>query len=1023
MKLPVRVLAATLAWAWLATAAAAEILVNTFLDSRPLEGLEVKVDGRSLGFTGGQGDAAGPLAAGTHVLNVFKRGAKLAEYSFSVRDEQSAEISITFTDFDQPPVVTIDTYGAQDIDGLGTPGRVSGTITDAAGQPVAGATVRVEGADVETVSNLDGSFALAAPRGRRTLRVSHPDHEPVTRENFRIIANVGVAANVTLPPKSLDAVGTASTVATELDEVVVLGTYKPLGGLQGAVEQERFSAAITDAISIEEILRNGDSDVALALKRLVGVSVHGGRYAVVRGLDGRYISVTLNGALMPSTDPFRRDIQLDLFPSAILGGIEVQKSFTADLPGDTTGGVIRIDTRSMPEDPVNKLSLSMGYVSGVTGEAIAGYAGSDTDWIGMDDGLRELPAALRTASNNGLDLSVCQVDGQQNCVTREEAAALAGELPNIYNPYAQDASHDFGVAYAAGDRFDLEAGTLGVYGAASYGRNTDSRQDASINDLYSNSGNAGLRTARYTKDTVETMLNAYLVAGLQSDRGWEVLSKTTLLRDTEDITTLENGVNGEDLPLARTTLDWVERQFAAQQFQGKHVLPDLNEVSWRLGASQTRRLSPDRRTYNYLGGTLSPFTVERAYSDLSEDGLDFGLDYSLPLVLTATGLTRTLLKAGVLANQRTRDQELVRIGVRTGSNRDVDYGLDPETVLAPVNFRNDAFQLTGRSTDTDSYEAEQRATAAYLSTETSLGESVTVVAGARQDQYTIDLGFPNAAGTSAVAFESNELLPSLGLTYRPLTDVQLRAGYSATVSRPNITELAPSRFFDENDREFIGCPGCRPSTIDNLDVRAEYYFSEAGNVSLALFSKDIRDPLEVSVADASGSSTTALTFRNSPGASVSGIELDANQSLPIGEGMSLGLGGNVSFIRSEIELDDVGRRLESDPSRELQGQSPVLANVTLGLDHFPWSQKFTLAASYFDDRIDRVTRNTPSVYESGRVSLNVNYEKEFASGSTVRLKLGNVLDEPTEYTQGGHVIERYRTGREFLLTYALDFRT
>jgi hypothetical protein len=64
--------------------------------------------------------------------------------------------------------------------------------------------------------------------------------------------------------------------------------------------------------------------------------------------------------LMPSTDPMKRDVPLDLFPASVLGGISIQKSFTPDLPGDTTGGVIMMTTKDLPDGPTQKISATLG---------------------------------------------------------------------------------------------------------------------------------------------------------------------------------------------------------------------------------------------------------------------------------------------------------------------------------------------------------------------------------------------------------------------------------------------------------------------------------------------------------------------------------------------------------------------------------------------------------------------------------------------------------------------------------------
>ncbi len=980
-------------------ALAAELQLYTFLGANPLKGVEVELDGSNVGTTGSQGNLVHELTAGDHRLLLQKRGATLAEYSFSVTEGQNADISVTFATFNEEPEIAIETYAEGE---AGAPGVVSGYVTNTGTFAVAGATVSIDELGLSTTTDDVGAFKLEVPRGTYTLKVSHPDYETAVQDGFRVVANVGVEANITL--RTADS---GPDVAGAVEEVLVVGSYKPA---TSTVEVERMSTAVTDAISLDDLLRFGDSDVAASLKRIVGISVTGDRYAVVRGLDGRYISATLNGNLMPSTDPFRRDVQLDLFPSEILGGIEIQKNFSADLPGETTGGIIRMTTRGMPDEPVNRLSVTGGYVTGVTGDTIDTYEGSDSDFFGFDDGLRELPGAVRAATNGGRRFSICQIEGQQDCVSQQQAAALAAMLPNIYNPKTTTANPNFGLSYTLGRPFELDSGALGLYGSVSYDQKTSSRQDASIDDLD--------RASDYSWDVVSTAVNAYLYAGYEANAGWSVSGKTIILRDSEDRTSVESGFDkNEGNNFTEVTLEWVERQFLAQQFEGSVFLFNDHKLEWRAGVSQTSRYSPDRRSYLYLGDSLAISTVERSYADLTEDGLDFGLDYSLPI--TFSDSIDTNFKFGVLANTRDRDVELVRLGVRQGSNP-IDLNQDLESLLTRENFENDAFRLNARSASTDSYTAEQTSTAAYVNSETSFGEALTVVAGVRKDDFSLDLDFPNAPN-SPVSQESNEVLPAVAVIYRLGDDWQFRGGYSATVSRPNITELAPSRFYDENGREYIGCPTCVASTIDNFDFRAEYYFGDKDSASLALFYKDISDPMERSVADGSGSATSALTFRNNEAAKVSGIELDASKTLFDGLDHGLSLSGNVALISSEITLDDVGQRLEIDPKRDLQGQSPFLANLQLNYDHYTSGQKATLLLNYFDDRIDVVTRNQPSIMEAGRLLVNINYEKQVGDSGKVKFKAKNLLDAKTEYTQGGRVIESYRKGIEFSLGYSMDF--
>jgi TonB-dependent receptor len=1014
------------------TSHAAELLVNTFLEGRPFSGVEIELDGRPVGETGSNGEVTVALSAGRHALDLLKNGIPMADYSFSVAEGESAEISVTFGDFTSDPEFTLATFDASEPRATedGVPGTIAGEVLGAGGQPIVGAQVRVAETGASTVTDEEGLFELSLPRGVYTLIAQQEGFKTVERPDVRVVANIGLAATIRMQPEidptaqAAEAAPAAAPGAAYDEEVVVYGVFR---NDSSAATVEKFSVAITDAISIDDLLRSGDSDVASALRRLVGVSVTDGRYAVVRGLDGRYIAATLNGNLMPSTDPFRRDVQLDLFPADILSGIQIQKTFSADLPGDTTGGIIRIATRGMPDAYINKLSGSLGATSGVTGKDVQTYSGGDDDRLGFDDGTRELPGVVRAVSNNGQQISVCQIEGQQGCVQASEAAAAANALPNTWRLGNETAAPNFDLTYTLGNVFERSTGTLGLYGTASYGREYASELDGRVDDSRTLSDR--------DRDSVNTLLNGYFVVAFKSQNDWEVSSKTMVLRDTEDTTTFERGTDKvEDQDFSETTLSWIERQFIAQQVEGKALFfgddaGEGHELAWRIGYSQTDRYAPDRRSYRTRGPLVDLGSVQRSYSDLTEEGLDLGLDYTLPYT-RQWGAQEVFgnLRFGVLANRRDRDTELIRLGyqIRSGGPA-LDQNI--EDVLAPENFEADGVRLISRTAPTDSYTAEQMATAAYLSAEANLGTAWTVVAGLRQDRYEVDLEYPNATTVPPGNLDSNELLPALAMIYRPQAQWQLRLGYSATVSRPNITEISRSRFYDENDRLFFGgCESstqteCLPSFIDNFDARAEYYFGDNDSVSIAFFYKEIDDPLEVSLPQASGSANIgSFAFSNGDSATIEGIEIDAVKTFLSREDYSLQVSGNVAFIDSKTELSAAAAQQEGTGSRDLQGQSPLLANLQLSLDHFAWNQKFTLLVNHFDDRIDRAARGAlDSIFEAARTTVNVSYEKGITEQSTLTLRAKNLLDEDITFTQNGRVIESWRDGVEFSLGYSWDF--
>ena len=215
------------------------------------------------------------------------------------------------------------------------------------------------------------------------------------------------------------------------------------------------------------------------------------------------------------------------------------------------------------------------------------------------------------------------------------------------------------------------------------------------------------------------------------------------------------------------------------------------------------------------------------------------------------------------------------------------------------------------------------------------------------------------------------------------------------------------------------------SDIDNIDLRLEYYFGAENRVSLALFNKDISNPIERAIPDASGSAAAGITFRNQESAELKGIELDFSTLLIDTDVHSVFFSGNISYIDSEVMLGAKSLQLEGQGSngRQLQGQSEYLANLQIGYDHFPSEQKLTFLINYFDDRIFRVARGAAlgPIVEKGRALIDLNYEKVFSDKWVAKLKIKNLTNEAVAYSQNVNQIEFYETGTSvnLSLSYSL----
>ena len=219
--------------------------------------------------------------------------------------------------------------------------------------------------------------------------------------------------------------------------------------------------------------------------------------------------------------------------------------------------------------------------------------------------------------------------------------------------------------------------------------------------------------------------------------------------------------------------------------------------------------------------------------------------------------------------------------------------------------------------------------------------------------------------------------------------------------------------------------GPKVSEIDNIDLRVEYYFGTDNRASLALFRKEIDNPVERAIPDASGSAAVGITFRNQRSAVLDGIELDFNTTLIDSDDFRVFLNGNFSYIDSSVALAAKSLQLEGAGSdgRPLQGQSESLANLQIGYDHYPTDQKLTLLVNHFDDRIYRVARGAAlgPVVESGRTLVDLNYENILAERWTLKVKVKNLTNEAVSYTQNNRTIELYEVGKSLnmSLTYQL----
>ncbi|MBL1432545.1 MAG: TonB-dependent receptor [Gammaproteobacteria bacterium] len=955
------------------------------------------------------------LPAGNYQAQYFEFGEEAGGTGFTINDNNNAEITIELVDGVANSKASVYTPGAEESPPVGLIiGQVS-TRDGGVEQGIEGANVKISGSNVQIVTDEFGGFAVQLARGVYDITVDHPEHGSRTASNVYVISGVSSQLNLAF-------VAAGEGDDDLLEEVVTIGQYQP----NDIVNTERYSVTVIDAISAEQIARFGDSDAAASLARVSGVSTERGQFAIVRGLSGRYVSSTLNGIVTPSTDPIRRDAPLDLFPASVLESISVHKGFSPDAPGDSTGGYIEIRTKGLPEGKIHKIRGSVGGNSQTTFKDVQTYKGGDTDFLGFDDGTRELPGRVNGIFQGGAE--------DNPNISAGELEAAGESLSGTYNIDRKTANPDFSLGYTNGNRFEKEGFAWGYYADVNFSSQTETQLNGVENSIFVNGSGQRLlfNQTEFERSTTQVGLSAYFVTGLELDNGTELTSKTLLSRQTEDLVRDSLGARDAIGETVRDVLlQYVERNFFTQQFNGVHS-PFENEdyiLSWRAAFSRTERDEPDRRTYSSQIATelfsgpdslgINSASIRRAFGTLEENAIDLGADFELPVSWSENLFTT--FKTGVSYLNRERFSGLFELGFN--DNAGLITGPDLEAVLNDSTIGPGGVTLTNQSRASNFYEATWDISSVYLSSETELGEKFTVLAGARYESSEQELLAAPLGGRfdqfEINTLDSNDLLPALALTWAPVEKHQLKFGVSQTVSRPDFTELSNAVFIDPIfNFEVRGNPDLEISEINNYDLRYEYYINDEDSISVATFYKDISNPIEQIILAGSGSAAGTRSYDNAPSAKVAGIELDFQTNLFENDVSSWLLLGNLSLIDSEVTLTPGAAAQEgrSSLTRRLQGQSDWLINLILGWNDYKHDQEVTLLFNMAGDRISEVgAGDVADVLQEPIAQLDLAYKLDYTDRLTFRGRIENILNSSVERTQSGATFSEFDVGVTFRL--------
>ena len=892
------------------------------------------------------------------------------------------------------------------------------------GSPAGGATVRVVGEGIERQTDAEGRFTLELEAGTYTLEITHPAYGTRAIENAEVTAGIERQVNYTF---SRDPAAQGA-----IEEVVAVAQYVP----QDLTLSERNTDAVLDSISAEDISISGDSNAAAALQRVTGLTVLDGKYVYVRGLGERYSATLLNGTELPSPDPARRVVPLDLFPTDVLGGIGIQKTYTPDLPGDFSGGAVMLTSRGIPAGYGGSVSVSAGINDQSFGETGLAYVGGGDDQLGFDDGTRDLPATAAELTDNG--------NRSLNTLGDADREAVAESLPNNYAVYGKELPLDYGFGFNIGNRFDFSDWSAGASFAFTYDNDWRTRTEIRRNIGLGAAGPFVRSESRQARTDNDVSLGSLI--DFSAEWGSNLLESSTMItRQSSDSVIRESGRSNDDArEIENTTLEWVETQLVVQQFKGEHFLGENDDIKldWSYTLSSADRDVPDRREILYarrsptaafeLAATtqLGRQPVVRSWEYLQDDSDNLAANLVFPVEISAS--VNGDFKAGVSFGRKERNYDVIgwQFDLPSPAPADLAGILDQpvEVQLVPENIGAGEWQLRNRSQASDRYSASHDIDAAYLMGDLWFGASFRGVFGARLEQSRIEVltsdRFNPALAQNAVIDES-DVLPAINATWFLDNRQQLRFGISETLNRPQFRELTPVLYIDPETR-FItrGNPALQQADIVNLDARYEYYWSDDEGLSVALFYKDFTNPIETSIIGGGGEGLGLRTFNNVSSASSAGVEFEYRETLDeFGEFWeSFFFNGNLSLIESEVQLTAEEAQVLTSTSRELQGQSPWVANLQLGYIDIGSGIDAALSLNVAGERIVEVgQKGVPDAYEQPAPQLDFAISKYLADAWKLKFKARNLLDPEYEVEQGGLVQRSYTRGRTWNLSLEYEF--
>lgn len=917
-------------------------------------------------------------------------------------------------------------------------GSIKGVIKDSkTGETIIGANIKIIGSEKGTISDINGQFDLTfLSPGLYDLSISFISFKTLQFAGVEVFDGKVSQIEVTLEED-----------INQLGEVVVVAARETNTSL-AVISEIRRSFQVVSGLSAEQISLSMDRDASQVVRRIPGITITENNFVQIRGLSPRYNPVMLHNAFAPSVEADIKSFAFNILPSSQLDRMLVYKSPSADISGEFAGGLVKIFTKSIPDENLITLDYSTQYRAGTTFRDFRNQERSSTHWTGFNNGYLDLPenfpASLRDRT-----------------LPREQLVQAGRSLPNVWEPEDRTAGMDQRVSLTGAFKFNLGSNwKVGNITAINYS-NSYGTFDVQRADYNQYDPVADINSVVFSYN--DKQYNQSIRTGILHNWAFKYKDKHTIeLKNLFNQNSISQYVDryGNNLEaqqfadLAFGSYDQVYRGIYSGQLLGNHnFMNETLKVDWMVGYNKANRDQPDYKRYRrdvdpetgdgtlYIppGQAVSDF-LGRFYSEMEEDGLSASLGLSKIIKFRGLPNFAPEVKGGFFYEQKNREFRARNIGyVRPVIGFDQSLTqLQVWELFRPenINFEN-GIRIDEQSNPSDSYTADNRLLAYYGMVNIPFTSKLNGLFGVRVEDNVQNLNSATFTNEPVnVSYPIRRVLPSANVSYNITNKSLLRLAYGETLNRPEFRELAPFGFYDFNTNfTNRGNPDLLTPRIHNLDFRFETYPSLSETISFALFYKYFENPIETVFIPGAGSlGAKAFTFGNAESAVSYGAEVEMKKSFyqltqsSFVDKLSVVL--NAAVIRSEIELGSLA--VGQSANRPLQGQAPYIINSSLLYSDEKSGWQVNLLYNVVGRNIIFVGFDEyPDIYLMPRNVLDITVIKQLNERTKLKLGISDIINQENLFLQDGNedgvfdrkndnLIQRFKPGSVYSIGFSYD---